>query len=507
MNALLTPLTLTLSEPSPADKTADWERLVDRLRQEAGMAAPIDIDPMLLRSLSPRLREQAWRLSLVLCHGRELSTIVSLGSTSAFAAAVDMGTTNIVGSLFNLATGERLAGGEERNPQTAVGLDVLTRVHLAMGGKGRELHRMLIEGINALLGELCRGAGVPERDVHAVAVAGNTIMTHFLLDLAVDNIPVEPYVPVIHRVDFINPRSIGLAMNPCGVAYVFPNAGSYVGGDIIAGILSSGLYREREPSLLIDVGTNAEIVLGCEEWIVVGAGAAGPALEGGIAEIGMSASEGAISEVSIKPSAFPEGEAGTGVTVSLRTIGGTRPRGLCGSGMIELVSELYACGIIDRTGKFVDDAPGVVAADGRKGFVIAQTDDRVLILRDTEIENFLRSKAAMFSSLHVIVRSVGLSFADIRKVYVSGAFGMGINVEKATSIGMIPKIPKERFVPMGNSSLRGAEMILQERGLLSEIDRIAALITYKEMNTDREFMKEFPAALFIPHTNPQVLEA
>lgn len=174
--------------------------------------------------------------------------------------------------------------------------------------------------------------------------------------------------------------------------------------------------------------------------------------------------------------------------------------------MIELVSELYASGIIDRTGKFVDDAPCIVAAEGRKGFVITPTDDRALILKDTEIENFLRSKAAMFSSLQVIVRSVGLKFADIRKVYVSGAFGMGINVEKAISIGMIPKIPKERFVPVGNSSLKGAELILHDRGLLSEIDRIAAMITYKEMNTDREFMKEFPAALFIPHTNPEVLE-
>ncbi|MGE5239259.1 MAG: ASKHA domain-containing protein [Chloroflexota bacterium] len=506
MNALLTPLTLTLSEPSSADKTADWERLLDRLRHEAGIAVPVDIDPTLLRSLSPRLREHAWRLSCVLGHGRERSMIVSLGSPSAFAAAVDIGTTNIVGSLFDLATGELIAGIEKRNPQTAVGLDVLTRVHLAMGGKGRELHRMLIEGVNALLGELCRGAGLSDRDLQAVAVAGNTIMTHFLLDLAVDNIPVEPYVPVIHRVDFVDPRSISLAMNPYGVLYVFPNAGSYVGGDIIAGILSSGLYKEREPALLIDVGTNAEIVLGCDEWIIVGAGAAGPALEGGIAEIGMSASEGAINEVSIGPLATSEGETGTGLTVSLHTIGGTQPRGLCGSGMIELVSELYASGIIDRTGKFVDDAPCIVAAEGRKGFVITPTDDGALILKDTEIENFLRSKAAMFSSLQVIVRSVGLKFADIRKVYVSGAFGMGINVEKAISIGMIPKIPKERFVPVGNSSLKGAELILHDRGLLSEIDRIAAMITYKEMNTDREFMKEFPAALFIPHTNPEVLE-
>jgi uncharacterized 2Fe-2S/4Fe-4S cluster protein (DUF4445 family) len=506
VNFLLSTFALALSEPTSTDKTADWERLVSRVSQQYGVAEPIDADPGLLRELPATLRREAWKLNLVLARARERAKIVSLDSRAAFAAAVDLGTTNIVASLFDLKSGARVASGYTRNPQTGIGLDVLTRMHASMGGRGRELHELMVTGINGLLNELCHTARIEPSGLSVVAIAGNTIMTHFLLDLTVEHIPVEPYVPVVHRVDFVEPSSVGLDMNPRGMVYVFPNAGSYVGGDIISGILSSGLYKDKEPSLLIDVGTNAEIVLGCDEWIVVGAGAAGPALEGGIAEIGMNASEGAIHQVAI--TRLPGSQEGLPpeFTVAVNTIGGGEPRGLCGSGMIELISELYGSGIIDRTGKLTADASNVITEDGRKAFVIYRKGDESLLIRDTEIDNFLRSKAAMFSALRVIVTSVGLTFGDIRKVYVSGAFGMGINVDKAISLGMIPKIPKERFTPIGNSSLKGAELFLRQRELLSDIDRISEMITYKEMNTDREFMKEFPAALFIPHTNPEVLE-
>lgn len=499
-------IAVALSEPNPSDKTADWERLLGAVRQKSALSEPIIADAAVLRQLPAALRGGAWTLNLVLAHARDRSTVVSLDSGAAFAAAVDVGTTNVVASLFDLASGARVAGGYTRNPQTDIGPDVLTRMHVSMGGRGRELHSLLVMGINRLLRQLCDTAGIGRDRVSAVAIAGNTIMTHFLLDLTVEHIPVEPYIPVVHRVDFLDPSSIGLDMNPRGIVYVFPNAGSYVGGDIIAGILSSGLYKDREPSLLIDVGTNAEIVLGCDEWIVVSAGAAGPALEGGIAEIGMNASEGAIHRVAIAAPPHTEAGQAAGFTVTVDTIGGGEPEGLCGSGMIELVCELYRAGVVDRTGKLTAKASNVVEVDGHKAFVIYGKGQKRLILRDTEIDNFLRSKAAMFSALRVVVTSVGLTFGDIRKVYVSGAFGMGINVDKAIDLGMIPKIPRERFLPIGNSSLRGAELLLLQREVLHDIDRISGMITYKEMNTDREFMKEFPAALFIPHTNPDVLE-
>jgi len=322
-------------------------------------------------------------------------------------------------------------------------------------------------------------------------------MTHFLLDLPVENIPLEPYIPAAHHVDPFLPGEIGLSMNSRGLVHVFPNVGSYVGGDIVAGILSSGLYRDQEPSFLIDVGTNAEIVLGCNEWIIVGAGAAGPALEGGIAEIGMRATEGAVDHVRIS-------EEGRHVVVS--TIGNGEPKGICGSGMIELVSELFKTGVINEQGKFTASAPRLVHDEFYKGFIVSDTGDRQLIIKDRDIDNFLRSKAAMFSALYVIVSSVGLRFKDISQVYVSGAFGTGIDAEKAMRIGMIPRIGKEKIIPVGNTSLRGAEMLLMDRELLKDVDRICRMVTYREMNTDGDFMREFPSALIIPHFDPVKLE-
>jgi len=497
VNPLVSSMSLSLDKPSNTDKRADRERLVDGLVNEIGNELAFEIDLGDLRELPFALRENDYRVTLTLGFLRDRVKVVSLRKSSPYAIAIDIGTTNLVASLFDIEKLQKIGHMELENPQIIVGLDVLTRVHAAMGGKGEELHQLMMKGINDLISRVCAACAARETDICAAVIAGNTIMTHFLLNLSVDNIPMEPYIPVSHRFDFIAPDSIGLNINRKGIVYVFPNAGSYVGGDIISGILSSGLYKAREPSLLVDVGTNAEIVMGCDEWIVVGAGAAGPALESGISEIGMRALEGAVHEVEITSDTHE---------VMFKTVGGKEPRGVCGSGMIELVSELYNAGIIDGHGKFNKVSNRVVEFDGHKGFLLYGAGDRQLIIKDLDIENFLRSKAAMFASLYVIVKSVGLSFGDINRVYVSGAFGNGINTEKAVRIGMIPAIDKRKFVALGNSSLTGAEKLLLNRHLLAEIDRICEIINYREMNTDGEFMREFPAALFIPHTTPEVLQ-
>lgn len=496
VNPLVLPLTVKLDVPTESDKQADCERLARGLCASVGAELPVEVDLEILRELPSFLRRHSFTAPLTVGIARDKIKVIRLGRSRTLGVALDLGTTNLAGSLFDMGTLDVLASAEVENPQVRAGLDVLTRVQLAMGGGGEELHRLIVEGVNSLLDVLGREAAIEARDIGAVSCAGNTIMTHFLLGLPTDTIPFDPYVPVVNRPDFVRPRDLGLEVNPRALVYVFPNVGSYVGGDIVAGILSSGLYRAELPSVLIDVGTNAEIVLGCSEWVVVGAGAAGPALEGGIAEIGMRALEGAVYSVRIDPQDR---------TVSLRTFGDVPPRGLCGSGMIELVSELYGAGILDGRGKLQKVTDRVRDEQGERVFVLHESGGAELLIRNREIDNFLRSKAAMFASLRVLVTSVGLRFGDIERVYMSGAFGKGIDADKAARIGMMPAIGRERIEAIGNSSLRGAEMLLLGRHLLPQIDRICGMITYKEMNAEGEFMREFPGALFIPHTNPELL--
>jgi uncharacterized 2Fe-2S/4Fe-4S cluster protein (DUF4445 family) len=438
---------------------------------------------------------------------KERLEIVAAGHAACYGIAIDLGTTNLVASLFDLMTFKKIDLREAINPQTSIASDVLSRICESIKGGGEELHRLMIEGVNALVGQLCAVNGVNSRDIFALTVAGNTIMTHYFLNLPVENIPMAPYIPAAHKPGFVNPSQLGIAVNPKATAYVFPNAGSYVGGDIVSGILASGLSKDREPSLLIDVGTNVEIVLGCNEWIIVGAGAAGPALEGDIAGIGMRAEEGAIYEIEIESVAETSEKQSA---LKYKTVGGLGPSGICGSGMIELVSELFRTGIIDQRGKFTTYAGRsgrIIDWEGNRGFIIHDGGGKKLLIKEIEINNFLRSKAALFTSIHILIKSVGLSFSELRKVYVCGAFGAHINVDKAVSIGMLPDIDRKRFVILGNSSLAGTEKLLGNRQLLQEIDRISALITYREMNTDGDFQKEFPAAMFLPHTDPEVLKA
>jgi len=495
---LLISLQVNLDEPSASDKLADRERLLENIEKTLNPGLPVSIGMRTLRKLPTFLRKNNFAATIIAAFSKERLHILDIKNDDRiYAVAVDIGTTNIVASLFDMQSYERICRAELENPQISSGLDVLTRVHFAMMGKADELHELLIKGINDLINMMCDLSGVGKSDIYAVAIAGNTIMSHFFMNLNVENIPIAPYMPACHNFDFIKASDVGLNINPESLIYIYPNAGSYVGGDIISGILSSGLYNEELPSLLIDVGTNAEIVLGCRDWILVGAGAAGPALEGGISEIGMRAIDGAIYSVEIN----------NGCEVKVETINGKEPIGICGSGMIELISEMFKAGIIDNQGKFQDVCDGVIETGKKKGFIVHDSGGRMLIIKDNDIENFLRSKAAMFSSLYVITKSVGLMFSDINKVYISGAFGRGINAEKAKKIGMIPDIAKEKFIALGNSSLKGAEMLLMNWELLWDIEKICSLITYKEMNTESEFMKEFPAALFIPHTNPQILRA
>ena len=416
-------------------------------------------------------------------------------SPPSFSIALDIGTTNLVAALYDNVSQKVVSEVKVENPQIIFGSDILTRMHHAMLDKAEEVCRHLMDGVNTAVNRLCDDAGISAQEIHALVAAGNTVMSHFFLGLDVSSIPVAPFLPVVRKPGFCNAGELGININPEALVYVFPNAGSYVGGDIIAGIIVSGMAETDEISILIDVGTNAEIVIGNKDWLLVGAGAAGPALEEGIAGIGKRAESGIIYDVEMR-----------GKEMECKTFNDAPPEGICGSGMISLIYEMYSAGIIGNDGILDPEHDGVEETDGLRTYKLPCASGSGLSIKQTEIDNFLRSKAAMFTLLLVMLRSVGLTFGDVKKVYVAGALGNGIDARKAAGIGMLPAWSPDVIVPLGNASLKGAQMILKDSGLLKREDEITDSITYKHMHDDPEFMKEFRGAIFIPHTNPDLLK-
>jgi len=487
--------TVVLAQPSGEDKIADADRLKEKLAILGlhPVSVPLDI----LQRLPDELRRNRFSLDLVVGRFEHGYRLLDLGNTAIYGIALDIGTTTVEGALFELHEKKQLDVLEIENPQIVFGTDVLSRVQMAMSGRGGEITDALRDGVNRLIQSLCTRNGTDTRRVYAVTVAGNTIMSHFFLGLDVSNIPLAPHIPAVSSAVFCAAREAGISIHPHAVIYVFPNAGSYVGGDIISGMICTGIHNQTDPVLFMDVGTNVEISLGCRDWIMVGAGAAGPALEGGVADIGKKAEKGTISGVEI--------DRKTKET-RLTVISGGEPDGICGSGLIDLVSELYATGIIDRAGKFHVDEKGVIVKDGETAYQVYRSEGKDLLFTERELQNFLRSKAAMFAFLYVFLRSVGLKIGDIGKIYVSGALGCGINIESAVHIGMFPDIKRERIVPIGNSSLKGASMVLTDGYLINDVERIQSLITYREMREDADLLNILQGALFIPHTDPQMLK-
>lgn len=486
--------TVELPPPQAEDKTADADRLIKELEKKGlhNVLVPLNI----LRRLPEELRKNHFSLRLVIGLHENSFRILDMGKEKIYGLALDIGSTNLECSLLDLLTEEKTDHLSMENPQMKFGSDVLSRVQHVMAGHPGDLTYELLQGINRLIRELCEKNTVSPDDIYAVIVAGNTIMTHFFLGLDVRNIPVSPYIPAVNRGVFLSASEAGLRMNQNAVIYVLPNSGSYVGGDIISGIVCSGMYKEKDPVLFIDVGTNVEVLLGGREWIMAGAGAAGPALEEGIASIGAKAKPGTICGVRIDR---------LDKTLQIDIIPGEEPSGICGSGMIELIAELYLSNVIDQAGKFVEKAAGVVERNGEKAYILFKADSRELLLTEHEIQNFLLSKAAMFSFLYVFVKAPGLSFKDIAKVYIAGALGCGINLENAITIGLLPDMPRDKFITLGNSSLGGAEMILLDRGLIDCIEGLLPMITYREMNEDQALMHVLQGAMFIPHTEPDLL--
>ena len=493
---------IALSPPSLKDNTADADRLLAALKKELA-AEEIDVDLDLLKQLPAVLRKTDYRIRCTVFRDRHRWVLTGIDASDAprpaAGIAVDLGTTRVVLQLIDLASCHVLGEHAFDNPQIAIGPDVLARIHHADSPGGlMELNGLIIGGLNTAVGEICRAAGIEPRDVCAVSVAGNTSMTHLFLGLEPRWIIREPYIPVVNRPGVLKAVDLGIQVSPFARVLVFPNIGSYFGGDLIAGILFSDLHRRKEPALLVDVGTNAEVVLGNQDWLIGCAGAAGPALEGGVTRMGMLAGPGVIDRVTIDPASR---------RFDIHTIEEMPPIGICGSGVIDLAAQLFLAGMIDIRGKLVSAACGDrlrVVEDLRHLVVVPAEQSATgkdLTISQADVDSLIRSKAAMYTILETLTTTVGVHLNDLGTFFVAGTFGCFIDPRSAITLGMLPDLPLDRYVPLGNSSLQGAAMVLTAESAFDEIGRIRDRITYIELNVNQDFMNRFSAAKFIPHTD------
>jgi uncharacterized 2Fe-2S/4Fe-4S cluster protein (DUF4445 family) len=495
-------IAVSLTPPTLKDNTADVDRLTKGLEKALG-GGEVRIDLSLSRKIPALLREHRYQVRANLYRGLSSWHVVDLLPAAeaglVYGLAVDLGTSMVAVRLLDLVTGEVQEETSFLNPQIHVGPDILTRIHFA-GREGglRELQSLLVDRLNREIQSLAQRRRVSTRRIVGASVAGNTTMTHLFLGLDPYWICREPYIPVLNRPGLIRAGELDLGIHDQGAVFVFSNAGSYFGGDLVAGILASGMNHQEEVSILVDVGTNAEVVLGNRDWLVACAGAAGPALEGGVASMGMMAGPGVIDKVVIEPAT---GE------FQVRTIDGLPPVGICGSGMIDLVAQLYLAGMIDIMGQYVPEKCGerIQTIDAMQHLIVVFSKDsgtgEALTLNQAEIDSLMRSKAAMHTILTTMIRMVHLEWKDFRKFYVAGTFGSYINPRSAIVLGMMPDLPLEVYEALGNTSLAGATAALLSLRERNEVDEIRNRVTYVEMNVNQEFMNEFSAAKFIPHTD------
>ena len=474
---------------------ADIDRLNHAITEATG--APYIEWPLgLILEAARVLREASGKVTVAGSIVRDALVVSGIepGDTSRrnYGIAVDIGTTVVAVELIDLITGESLATFGEVNGQAEYGEDLLTRLHFAGQGGSETLTNVLRDTINGLIERVCASASISPTEVMAVALAGNTSMAHFFLGLNPAVMRFEPYIPSINHIPRLRAKDVSLITCPNATVYVFPSVGGYFGGDLISGAIASGIAENEGVSLLLDIGTNVEAILGNKEWLVAIAGSAGPALEAGVADCARRAEPGAIERVTIDPATFEP---------SYSAIDDQPAYGFCGSGLIDLVAQLYLSGLLDSTGRFVLDKKTARwrEINGRMAYVLDEgvNGQTPTYLTEKDIHNLLTTKAAMIAATTILINSVGVALEDIEHIYTAGSFGIHIDVDSATTIGLYPKLPKERFITLGNGSLAGARAILLNAERINEAEHIADTITYLELNVHPEFMDIFRSARYI----------
>ena len=417
--------------------------------------------------------------------------------------AIDIGTTTVAAALLDLKTGKVLSKASRGNGQIRYGADVINRIiqQTRPGGKERLQKAVREETIVPIMQALFRDSGKNASDVSRIVIAGNTTMEHLFIGADGDSIRLEPYVPEFLELTGIDANKAGLPMPPDSPVIFAPNVGSYVGGDITAGVLDTLLWDSEQMTLFIDLGTNGELVFGNNEYMLCCACSAGPAFEGGDISCGMRATTGAIDSVHIDEETLEP---------DYTLISGDKPLGLCGSGLIDIISELFRTGAVNSKGKFVRESPRIRYDEYGGNYIVAFASEsgtgKDIELNEGDLDNFIRAKAAIFSAIRTMLKSLAMSVDDIDRVIIAGGIGSGINIEKAISIGMLPMIPTDKYSYIGNSSLTGACAMLLSDEAVDKVFDIGRNMTYIELSTEPGYMDEFLAACFLPHTDHRLFE-
>ena len=498
--------TVSLDPPSADDTLPDNERLARRLAEATG-AARVTLGYTALRALARVLRSHGFRARCVIEMRDDAAAVLDVlppeDAVPVAGLAVDLGTTSVAALLVDLETGAPLAQGSAGNGQIRFGADVISRIiESTRPGGGERLRRAALdETLRPLIDGLCARAGVPRKRVYRVCLAGNTVMNHLLLGLYSDPVRMEPYIPSFFHCDDLPATALELDLHPDAKLILAPNTGSYVGGDITAGVFASLLWRQPELSLFVDLGTNGELVLGNDEFLMCCACSAGPAFEGGDISCGMRAVAGAIDSVTVDPDTLEPRYTVIGPA--------DRPAGLCGSGIIDLIAGLFRTGIINGRGRFDRECRRVRRDDsGMARYVVAFREETggaaEIAVTEADIDSFIRAKGAVFSGIMTMLELLGMEPGMLERVWVAGGIGSGINMKNAVAVGMLPDIPLDRFAYIGNTALTGAWAMLASRAARDKADELARGMTYLELSTQPGYMDAFIGACFLPHTDARL---
>jgi uncharacterized 2Fe-2S/4Fe-4S cluster protein (DUF4445 family) len=496
---------------------SDLSRLTQAGHKQHGING-ISSDFRMIKKLSGLLRKADWKVTVTLVQTRKGYKLINVepgdNHHQNYSIVIDIGTTTLFGQILNLndckvaacpdgtCDGAKilaLAEASDYNPQISYGEDVITRIVFCRKPGGLEkMQETVVASINGIIDELLKMSGIDRALVSHLVVAGNTTMTQLLLGIDPKYIREAPYVPTANMIPPVRAIHMGINVGEHVHVYIFPLVASYVGGDIVAGILGSGVFQRETMTLYMDIGTNGEIVIGNRDWLASVSCSAGPAFEGAGIKFGMRATRGAIEEVSINPHTHEP---------MILTIGRVKPIGICGSGLIDAVAELLEAGIIDQKGKFHRNLETKRVREGADGYeyVLAyRHETRIkddIVLTEIDIENLIRTKGSIYAGCKVLLESVGLGFRDLEQVIIAGGFGRHLDLEKAIFIGLLPEIDVRKFIFVGNGSLLGARLLSFSRDLLKEAERIALMMTNLELSNHAGYMDQFMAAMFLPHTD------
>ena len=492
-----------MEEPTLDDTMPDNERLTWAIQSALGVEH-VKIPFSVMVKLAHTLRLNRFKV----CVKGELQgdtflcmEVCDPADTAIVGCAIDIGTTTVTMVLTDLQSGKLLAKGSSGNGQIRYGADVINRIieQGKNGGKKKLQDAIVKETLTPIIANLCRTAGISSRSILRLCVAANTTMNHLFVGVDAESVRMEPYIPSFFAWEGMLAGDLKLPANPMAPVIIAPNIGSYVGGDITAGTLAAGLWDRDEMSLFIDLGTNGEIVFGNRDFMMSCACSAGPAFEGGDISCGMRATDGAIEACTIDKETMEP-------TLTIVGEKGQKPVGICGSGIIDIISELFRCSIINAKGLFSRDGDRVKRdAHGMGRYVLATAAEsetgREISINEVDIDNFIRAKGAIFSAIDTMLQSVDMTPDCIDKVYVAGGIGSGINMKNSVNIGMLPDVELEKYHYIGNSSLTGSYAMVMSDEANAKCTELGANMTYLELSTYPGYMDSFVAACFLPHTN------